>query len=319
MNVWKTGATRAAGMVNVRNGALLAASAVAAAALHEIEHRRVFRADLPAAHIRVERLADLVDDPRALKAVEDGLLREWGTFALLGFSDAAHMASEAGQTIFIASEVDEDGVAEPKGALQTVLVNAGGDSERLRRLYPDFAALTDRKSWRRSRRRGGDTAVLLQITIFDKTGRGGGLGSLLRDAVLHMLPGNVKYALTTTPVDGDSSLIRYNDPSTYTPAMRFHARGGAVPSMLLPGYKTSEMESGGVSHGQDVIVMRYARDAEGHWPVARPEMRTRRMGPLESRVSQAAHSIGVLGRRGGRAIQRRGGLLKRRLARQRAA
>ncbi|HLF79790.1 MAG TPA: hypothetical protein VJB57_20090, partial [Dehalococcoidia bacterium] len=116
----RVAAESATHLVNAKSGgALLAASAVAAAAWHEWEHRRVLRADLPDAHIRVERLSDLRSDAPSLEAVEAGLRQEWGGFGLLGFENVWEMAKEAGQTIFIASLV-EDGVKTPVGALQTI-------------------------------------------------------------------------------------------------------------------------------------------------------------------------------------------------------
>jgi hypothetical protein len=279
---------------------LLAASAVAAAAWHEWEHRRVLRADLPDAHIRVERLSDLLDDPRSLEAVEAGLRKEWGEFGLLGFENVWEMSKEAGQTIFIASLV-EDGIKTPVGALQTTLGDYHGNPEQLRAAHPDFASLTGREAWKKSRK-GGDTAVLLQITVFARDGRGGGLGSLLRDAVLHMLPDEVRYAITTTPADGDA--IDLSNARTFNPAMRFHAKGGATPTLLLPDYKhpaEGEMHS---PHGQDVTVMRYARDDEGQWSVPAPEMRTRSMGPMEMQVTYAVKRLSALGLRSERAISR---------------
>jgi hypothetical protein len=301
---------RAGHLVNVRNGGvLLAASAAAVAAWQEYEHRKVLRADLTEAHIRVERLSDLRDDNASVAAVEDGLRKEWGEFGLLGFESGAALAKEAGQTIFIASMV-VDGVKTPLGALQTILVDCHGDPELLRDEFANFAELTEQKAWRRSRRKGGDTAVLLQITVFAKGGRGGGLGSTLRDAVLHMLPEDVNFAITMTPADG--SVIDLADRKTFNPAMRFHAKGGATPTILLQGFKTPAEGQTPSPHGQDVIVLRYSRDEDGNWPVPRPEMRTRSIGPVQRQASYAVKRLGGLGKRGSIAIS---GLARRRRAR----
>jgi hypothetical protein len=138
--------------------------------------------------------------------------------------------------------------------------------------------------------------VLLQITTLGPTDRGGGLGSLLRNAVLNMLPDQVLYALTTTPVDGTKTeSIDPDDPSTYSPAMRFHARGGANPARILPGYKTPEDPNVETSHGRDIVVMRYARDAEGVWPAKRPPMRVRSLGPLQERILRTGRSLRMRG------------------------
>lgn len=301
MSEKKSAAERAVQLVNARNGGvLLAASAAAVAAWQEIEHRKVLRADLPDAHIRVERLSDLRDDPPSIDAVEAGLRTEWGAFGLLGFDSGMKMAKEAGQTIFIASLV-EAGEKTPIGSLQTILADCHGDPELLRDEFANFAELTGRLAWRRSRRKGGDTAVLLQITVFAKDGRGGGVGSTLRDAVLHMLPDNVHFAITTTPADGKA--IDAENYKSYNPAMRFHAKGGAKPTLLLEGFKVPAEGEVPSPHGQDVMVMRYSRDEEGNWSVPRPEMRTRSMGPMQRQATYAVKELEALGKRSGTAIK----------------
>ena len=287
---WREGL--AAKVVNPRSGALVAVSAVAATmAWREIERRRVLRADLPESSVRVERLADLRYDRESLAAVERGLRVEWGEFALLGFESVEEMAAQAGATTFVARRREGDSFAV-KAALQAILVDAHGDPGVLREEHPTFRALTDGESWRRSRRRGGDTAVLLQITVFDQEERGGGLGSLLRNAVLNMLAKDVRYALTTTPVDRPKRgrRLRLDDAATYTPAMRFHVRGGAEATEVLPGYKVG----GESSHGADVVVMRYARDEAGEWPVTRPAMRLHSAGPMEERLTRTARRLAAL-------------------------
>jgi hypothetical protein len=124
----------------------------------------------------------------------------------------------------------------------------------------------------------------LQITVFGDDNRGLGLGSLLRDAGLNMLDEEVAYALTATPVDVTPGKpdMRLEDSATYTGAMRFHGKGGAKPTILLPGYKQAP-DGQPTNHGTDVIVMRYARDEEHRWPVDAPEMRMHRVGPIQAR------------------------------------
>src|SRR5690606_24764028 len=89
--------------------------------------------------------------------------------------------------------------------------------------------------------------------------------------------------------------IDADDPSTYTPAMRFHARGGANPARLLPGYKTPAEGDPETNHGSDVVVMRYARDENGEWPAKRPPMRVRTVGPLQERILRTGRSLKVRG------------------------
>jgi hypothetical protein len=280
---WKT--------LGVRRGALIASAAAAvAASAWELEHRRVRRADLTEAHLRVEKLSDLGHDGEALETIERGLVEEWGDFAFLGFESLREMLAKAGDTILVVLERDETGT-KARGIVQTILTDVHGDAELLQDTYPDFASLTSWESWKRSRSKGGDTAVLLQITTLGPTERGGGLGSLLRNAALNMFDTRVSYALTTTPVDGSTlAEIDVEDPKTYTAAMRFHARGGANPARILPGYKTASGD--GVSkHGADIVVMRYARDESGEWPAPRPAMRLRSMGPVQLRIARATRRL----------------------------
>jgi hypothetical protein len=278
-------------VLNRRSGAILAASAMAVAAWEEYSHRRVLRADIDDSDVRVERLSDLRYDAEGLATIEAGLVREWGPFGLLGFESAAEMARVAGGTIFVA-EVREGERFVPKGIVQTILVEAGGDPERLLADYPTFGELTSRDSWRKSGH-GGDTVVLLQITVFEA--RGGGLGSLLRNAVLNMIGKDVRHALTTTPVDpvrakrqtGKRAKVSIDDPKTYTAAMRFHAHAGATPSVIAEGYKASEVRSG---HGEDVVFMRYERGEEDAWPEP-PEMHVTKRGPVGERLTRTVRRL----------------------------
>ena len=225
-----------------------------------------------------------------LAEIQAGLEKEWGSFAFLGFDDVHKMAAEAGQTIFVVVERGEDG-PKARGIVQTTLADVHGDAELLEEAYPSFQSLTSRDAWKHA---GGDTAVLLQITTLGPTERGGGLGSLLRNAVLNMLPKEVQFALTTTPIDGvRTEAIDSADPATYTPAMRFHARGGANPARVLPGYKMPPEDSPATAHGRDVVIMRYVPDETGAWPAKRPPMRVRRLGPLQERALKTGRSLRV--------------------------
>lgn len=279
--------------MHVRKGAVAAAASAASAALaaaaYEIEHRSVSQADLADSRIRIQRLWDLRADRETLDLIGRGLTEEWGSSAFLGFQSLDEMASRAGQDIFVARRVLDSGELQV-AVLQTTRVEAGGDPARLLEAFPDFAALTSYRSWSSSEHRSGDTVVLLQITTLGRQERGGGLGSQLRNAALHLQPGSVRYALTTTPVDSEEGVaLDLDDPSTFTAAMRFHVRGGAAPATVMPGYKAQARQEGAMParHASDVVVMRYVRDSEGSWPAAKPAMRIRRAGPLQQRISLA--------------------------------
>ncbi|HEX5369472.1 MAG TPA: hypothetical protein VFY10_08670 [Dehalococcoidia bacterium] len=281
-------------LINTRNSVIMAASAVAAAAsAWDLTHRRVQRADLTESQMRVERLSDLRGEKHMLAEIEAGLRKEWGPYALLGFENIDAMASEAGRTIFVVVERDADG-AKARGIVQTTLADVHGDPHLLAEAYPSFEALTSHDAWKNARHHGGDTAILLQITTLGASERGGGLGSLLRNAVLNMLGDGVRYALTTTPVDGTTrNTIDVEDHATFTPAMRFHQRGGANPTRILPDYKVPANGESTLAHGRDIVVMRYERDESGAWPAKRPPMRLRRVGPLEERILRTGRSIKV--------------------------
>jgi hypothetical protein len=277
-----------------RRAVFFAASAAAvAASAWELEHRKVSRADLTDEEfdLRVEKLSDLRYEAGVLDAIEQGLREEWGEFAFLGFKDVREMLSKAGDTIFVVVERSEGGISA-RGIVQTILTDVHGDAALFQETHPDFTALTSAESFKHSRGKGSDTAVMLQITTLIQSNRGGGVGSLLRNAVLNMLDGRVAYALTTTPVDGAAIAdVNVEDPKTYTPAMRFHARGGAVPARKLPGYKLGAGDAEANKHGTDVVVMRYARDENGEWPAPRPEMRLRSMGPLQLRAARTLRRL----------------------------
>jgi hypothetical protein len=286
-------------VLNTRNGMIVAASAVAAAAsAWDLTHRRVQRADLTESHLRVERLSDLRGEKHILAEIESGLRREWGPFALLGFESIDAMAADAGATIFVVVERGAEAGPKARGIVQTTLTDVHGDAHLLAEAYPNFDALTSPEAWRNARHHGGDTAVLLQITTLGPAERGGGLGSLLRNAVLNMLGSGVHYVLTTTPLDGTTrDTVDTEDLATFTPAMRFHQRGGASPVRILPDYKVPSGGESTLSHGHDVVVMRYERDETGTWPAKRPAMHLRTLGPLEERILRTGRSLRVRGLR----------------------
>jgi hypothetical protein len=274
-----------------QKGVIVAASvAAAAASAWEYEHRRVQRADLGEGPLRVERLSDLRGERACLETIDQGLRDEWGEFAFVGFDGVDEMAAEAGRTIFVVVERGA-GPANARGIVQTIRADFHGEAGVLAEQYASFNSLTSRESWRRARHKGGDTAVLLQITTLGSGDRGVGLGSLLRSAVLNMLDKSVHYALTMTPVDGaGSDSVDLDDQKTFTSAMRFHARGGARPALLLSSYKTPSGEGAGGDHGRDVVVMRYSRDESGRWP-DRPIMQLRTAGPVQERLTRTLRRL----------------------------
>ncbi len=289
VKAWQRAETRDA----LRKGGsvLLAASAVAAAAWYDIGHRHVTRALLPESRVKIEHLSDLRLDKDAMQAIERGLVAEWGPFGFVGFEHLEDLAAKAGESIFIALETEDGHDYVARAALQTTRVDVHGDPSLLRETYPSFHELTGEAAWKRARSKGGDTAILLQIAVLDGGQRNAGLGSTLRNAALHMLPHDVKFALTMTPLDrppADSfkavPALDLSDPSTFTPAMKFHARGGAEPTIVLPGYKAPVSGDRDPKHGKDIVVMRYARNQDGDWPAPHPEMRLHSLGPFEERL-----------------------------------
>ena len=290
-------------------GAIIVASAMAAAAWNEIEHRSVRRAEISDKHVRIDRLSDLRRNRDVIEVMERELQREWGPFAFLGLPDCETMIDLAGRSVFVASQLDGD-VWVAKGCVQTTFIKSKGDAASLLAAYPTFRDLTDRAAWRKSRRGGVDTIVLLQITVFRGQDRGGGFGSLLRNALLNLLPSEIKYAFTTTPIDSEAGAagLDLTLPASYTPAMKFHARGGAQPALVLPGYKQPPPDTAS-THGSEIVVMRYERDETGAWPAARPAMRVHSRGPLEQQVVSAARRLRSL--RPGSQIRRLRGLPRR--------
>jgi hypothetical protein len=284
-------------VLSPRGGAVIAAaSAVAATAWAEMERRRIRSADVGAARVHIGNLYDLRFDRETLAIIERELRKEWGEFAFLGFPSLADLAASAGRMVLVASLL-ENGRQRPGAVLQTTLADVGGCATRLHDEFPTFADLVSPEALKRASSHGGDTVVLLQITVLDREERGGGLGSLLRNAALHMLRDEVRFALTTTPIDreGGANGIELSDSGTFTGAMKFHARGGAAPELILPGFKTAADLAIGSSHGADVIVMRYARDAAGAWPAPRPEdLRLHSLGPIEDGLLWTAARLRAL-------------------------
>ena len=284
-------------VLSARGGAVIAAaSAVAATAWAELERRRISSADVAPARVHIGNLDDLRFDRENLEIIERELRREWGEFAFLGFSSLTELAAGAGRMVLVASLL-EDGHQRPGAVLQTTLARVGGNPTGLRDEFPTFADLVSPEALKQARSHGGDTIVLLQITVLDRDQRGGGLGSLLRNAALHMLRDEVRFALTTTPVDreGGASSIDLADPETFTGAMKFHARGGAAPELVLPGFNAPTDPTIASAHGSDVIVMRYARDATGAWPAPRPEaLRLHSLGPIEDGLAWTAGRLRAL-------------------------
>jgi hypothetical protein len=274
------------------------AATVAVAAWQELEHRRIDFADLVEVPVRVERLSELKHDAESLALIEAGLKKEWGHFGLLGFESIQDLLAQAGSSVFVALLQDGDKFL-PKAALQTTLGDFGGDPEALRHTFRSFEELTAAPAMHAASRKRGDTALLLQITVFDQENRGLGIGSLLRDAGLNLLDESVKYALTMTPVDvaPGKPALDVADAATYTPAMRFHGKGGATATILMPAYKTPPEGASSGEHGHDVVVMRYARGDEGAWTVEAPEMRIHRVGPLQARWNGTRRGFGRLRRR----------------------
>ena len=290
-------------LLNPRSGAALAAaSALAAATWAEFERRRIRSAEVRTANVHIGSLFDLRFDTEALALIDRELTREWGAFAFLGFPTLADLAAAAGQMVLVASII-EDGHSRPGAGLQTTLVDAGGDPARLQEQFPTLADRVRPESWKRARARGGDTAVLLQITVLDRNERGAGLGSLLRNAALYMLRDSVRYALTTTPVDREGGLaaLPIDDPAAFTASMKFHSRGGASPAGAAPGFKAPPGGVAASNHGTDIVFMRYARDADGAWPAPRPEdLRLRSVGPIEDGIIWTAGRLRELAARGRR-------------------
>jgi hypothetical protein len=241
---------------------------------------------------RVSTLEDLRDDGEALAIVQRELLAEWGKFGPRDVDEMRLMLKNAGRLIFVVRFFEGDELGPPSGVLQTGLAEAAGDPERLLDVYPSFNEITGNGTWDRTPAMHGDTALLLQITAFGD--RSQGVGGLLRDTALHMLPSSVKFALTTTPVPQGFDL---SSDAESSPATRFHFRGGARPAGFAPGFKLSSPSRAAVPAGRqsnaDVVFMRYTRDSEGAWQgVKRPEMRLRhhpidfpvRMRPMRPRV-----------------------------------
>jgi hypothetical protein len=252
-------------------------AAVAVGTVYVMRHQgRVYADVLEDEHpYRVSTLDDLRDDDAALEMIQQELLAEWGPFAPRDLEDMRRMARNAGRFVYTIRFFEDGGLGPVVGLLQTGLVEAGGDPQRLLAIYPTFDAITGGGTWDTAATMRGDTAILLQITSFGDRSRG--VGSRLRDAALYLLPPSVRFALTTTPVPDGFTLE--SDPESIPP-VRFHYRGGARPAGYAAGYKIPAVERAGWPAGRqanhDVVFMRYTRLEGGEWEgVARPPLRLR--------------------------------------------
>lgn len=225
---------------------------------------------------RVSTLDDLRDDEEALALIQRELLAEWGPFGPADMDEMKAMLRNAGRLVFVIRFYEDGELGPPSGVLQTGLVRAGGEPDRLRSAFASFDDITAHGTWEAAPRMHGDTAVLLQITAFGD--RSKGIGGRLRDTALYMLPAHVKYALTTTPVPSGFDLTA--DPESQ-PATKFHFRGGARPAGYAPGFKVASEGRPGSPAGRqantDVVFMRYSRNEDGMWEgVKRPDIKLRR-------------------------------------------
>jgi hypothetical protein len=204
--------------------------------------------------------------------IQRELRAEWGPFAPVDMTEMKRLVERAGDLTFVIRFRDEDGVlGPPSGILQTALADVEGDPERLVEKYESFNAITSNGTWEHPPQMKGDTALLLQITAFGERSRG--IGSRLRDAALYMLPTEVRYALTTTPVD--DAFNPEADALNYPPAVHFHYRGGARLASYARAFKLPPEGSdaaAGRQHNPNVAFMRYTRLENGDWEgVPRPE------------------------------------------------
>src|SRR3989344_2751318 len=189
-------------------------------------------------HLFVERLYDLKDREDYLQIIQQGLNKEWGEyFSPRNLDEMYNLAENAGKTCFVARNTSGD----PVGVLQTRLVDVAGNPEKLVEQYPTFNDLTSYGTWEDAKNSEGDTVVCMQITTLGE--RRKDIGSALRNAVLYIMPRDVKYALTTTPVrtfipegeDIHDELLEkgfFGEASTELP-LRFHYKSGA----LVAGYE----------------------------------------------------------------------------------
>lgn len=249
-----------------------AGSAAAAGALAVIQQAERIRRPRHLAEYEITTLAELADEEEALATIQQELLAEWGAFAPQDMTEMRRLVERAGHLSYVIRFREEDGsLGPPCGVLQTARADIGGDPERLTEVFESFNAITDSGTWERSPEMAGDTALLLQITAFGERSRG--VGSRLRDAALYSLPREVRFALTTTPVD--DSFDPAADAGDYPPAVNFHYRGGAELAGYARGFKLPPAGAdvaAGRQHNRNVAFMRYTRASNGEWVgVRRPE------------------------------------------------
>ena len=255
--------------------ALLGTGAIGAGLyLHRNSERSIISAEVYDPHCLVQRLYEIKDDAETLGMLQRELENEWGPFAPANPNEMYAMAENAGKMIYVMRQFEDRVPGAPIGILQTGLADVHGDYKKLVGKYPAFNAVTSNGTWEESMRMGGDTALLLQITAFGERSRG--VGSLLRDTVLYMLPRNVRHALTLSPIDG-TGYVDLQNPETYTPTMRFHIGGGAKPAGYARDYKVPDPARPNIDkenkHGHDVVFMKYSRDEAGEWAgLRRPGM-----------------------------------------------
>jgi len=228
----------------------LAVGATAAVAYRQNHNRDVASVKVldPAQPYQIERLSDSRGDQEYIRTIQEGLLNEWGQFGPADEEEMLLMANRIGRTCFVSRYAGE----EPVCVLQARLADVDGDYRKLLEHYPNFSELSSEGTWSEDEHTKGNTAILMQITTLDPQGRYRGVGGLLRDVALTMLPPYVEYALTITPEGNES----------------FHIKSGAEEVGSRKGYKPYDMEhpnSGiGIIHSEDIIFTRYHRE-DGEW------------------------------------------------------
>ena len=166
------------------------------------------------------------EDEGVLQRIQEPLFKIWQYEAPANLEAMKRFVTNFGGTTFVA--VVEH---EPKAVLWTTRISAGGNPGRLLRKYKSFNALAWHSRGRRFDEIRGDTAALLAITaLTDEPG----FGRTIRDGVFGLLPANVKWALTVTPV-GES--FDPANPATYSDGATFHTRGRASATIVEHDYR----------------------------------------------------------------------------------
>ena len=217
------------------------------------------------------KLYDMLGQDGKMQQIQRELEDEWGPYGPADMREMHMMAENAGHMIYVIQFASDDGIMIPSGILQTGRAPIGGDYRRLIEVYPTFNHIVSNGTWEESNNMRGDTALLLQITAFGE--RSQGVGSLLRDGVFRMMPDDVLYALTTTPVPKGLTLEGLNEMPhhSYPPAVRFHYNGGGEISGHKADYKVPQGRPNGDKgrqHYTDVKFLKYTRRQEG-WVLRR--------------------------------------------------